>query len=123
MIHISAISVWIQSLLPCKMDSQDSQLDGFFARIQAQLRAKAKDQSARWDYDFLADQPAEHPVRFRWEAQCSARASVSTKATNEAEEEEMKESGVMPRTKKEHGAEEEEGQTAIPTLHFHYSGF
>lgn len=101
------------------MASQDSQLDDFFARIQVQLRGKAKGQSERWDYDFLADQPAEQPLRFLWETQCSARASVSTKATNEAEEEEMKESGARAGTEEEQEAEEEGIQTAIPMLHFH----
>lgn len=98
-----------------KMASQESDSDSFFALIRAQLQAKVKLQSELWDYDFLADLPADQHTRFQWE--CLHRASVSTRATNDVEEEELKSEELEIKPK----IEEEETLTAIQILQFRFS--
>lgn len=94
------------------MASQESESARFFALIRTHLQAKVKIQSESWDYDFLTDLPAEQPTRFQWE--CLHRASVSTRATNDLEDEELKGEDMEIKP----GSEEEETLTTIQILHF-----
>ena len=98
-----------------KMASQESESSSFFTLIRARLQAKVKLQSETWDYDFLADVPADQPTHFQWE--CLHRASVSTRATNDVEEEELQCEDVEIKQE----TEEEETLTAIQLLQFRFS--
>lgn len=101
------------------MASQASDCGSFFALVRSHLHTQAQLQSDQWDYDFLSDQPQKCPRRFQWEDVSVPRDSVSTRATNSQEDEELK--SDMEEIRQER--EEEVGVTAIPMLHVRFPDF